>query len=215
MCGRFTQTQTAEAIAQSFDLDEVPQWQPRYNIAPTQQIPAIVEPHHFKTLRWGLIPAWSKDAAIGSKLINARAETVSEKPAFREAFKRRRCLILADGYYEWKKQSGKKQPFYFQLNHHQPFAFAGLWERWNAPEGEPLETCTLITTEANELAATVHDRMPVILQAEDYEAWLDPDFSEARSLLRSYPSESMQTYAVPLSVNRPTHDDPDCITELK
>ncbi len=214
MCGRFTQAHSAEAIAQAFDLDELPDWQPRYNIAPTQQIPAIVAPHHFKTLRWGLIPAWAKDLTIGAKLINARAETVSDKPSFRDAFKRRRCLIVADGYYEWKKQTGKKQPFYFQLQTREPFAFAGLWERWNSPDGEALETCTIITTEANELAATVHDRMPVILNSEDYDRWLDPTFESARSLLHSYPSQAMQTYAVSPSVNRPAHDAPDCIAKI-
>lgn len=215
MCGRFTQTQSATELAAVFDLDETPEWQPRYNIAPTQSIPAIVEPHHFKQLRWGLIPAWAKDSSIGSKLINARAETVSEKPSFRDAFKRRRCLIVADGYYEWKKQSGKKQPFYFQLKNHQPFAFAGLWERWTSPDGEPIETCTIITTEANELAATVHDRMPVILNEEHYDRWLDPTFKEAQSLLHPYSSAVMQTYPVPLVVNSPAHDAPDCIANLE
>lgn len=214
MCGRFTQTHSATELAAAFDLDEPPDWQPRYNIAPTQSIPAIVEPHQFKRLRWGLIPSWAKDLSIGSKLINARAETVSEKPSFRDAFKRRRCLIAADGYYEWKKQAGKKQPFYFQLTDHQPFAFAGLWERWNSPEGEALETCTIITTEANELAATVHDRMPVILTQEQYDRWLDPAFKDAQSLLHPYPSNAMQTYPVPLVVNSPAHDALDCITNL-
>ncbi|MBD1843316.1 SOS response-associated peptidase [Cyanobacteria bacterium FACHB-63] len=214
MCGRFTQTHLAEAIAQTFDLDEIPNWQPRYNIAPTQSIGAIVEPHHFKLLRWGLIPAWAKDATIANKLINARAETVSEKPSFRDAFKRRRCLIVADGYYEWKKQPGRKQPFYFQRENHQPFAFAGLWERWNSPDGETVETCTIITTEANELAATVHDRMPVILSEDEYDRWLDPSFKSAQSLLHPYASADMRSYPVPLTVNSPTHDAPDCIAPL-
>ena len=215
MCGRFTQTHSASELAARFDLDEIPNWQPRYNIAPTQSIPTIVEPHHFKLLRWGLIPSWAKDSTIGTKLINARAETVSEKPSFRDAFKRRRCLIVADGYYEWKKQSGKKQPFYFQLEHHEPFAFAGLWERWNSPEGEPIETCTIITTEANELAATVHDRMPVILSASQYDRWLDPTFKDAQSLLHPYSGGAMRTYAVSLTVNSPAHDAPDCIAKIE
>lgn len=215
MCGRFTQTHTAEAIAQTFDLDEIPNWQPRYNIAPTQPIGAIVEPHRFKFLRWGLIPSWAKDPTISNKLINARAETVSEKPSFRDAFKRRRCLIVADGYYEWKKQAGKKQPFYFQLENHQPFAFAGLWERWNSPDGETVETCTIITTEANELAATVHDRMPVILSEDEYDRWLDPGFQSAQSLLHPYISADLRSHPVPLTVNSPVHDSPDCIAELR
>lgn len=213
MCGRFTQTHSAEAIAEAFDLEDIPDWQPRYNLAPTQSIPAILEPHHFQTLQWGLIPSWAKDRSIGSKLINARAETVSEKPSFRDAFKRRRCLIVADGYYEWKKQSNKKQPFYFRLQTDQPFAFAGLWERWKSPDGE-LRTCTIITTAANELAATVHDRMPVILKPDQYDRWLDPGFQDARSLLHPYPTAEMLTYPVSLLVNSPSHDQPDCITAL-
>lgn len=213
MCGRFTQTHSASELAAIFDLEEVPEWQPRYNIAPTQMIPAIVEPHHFKPLRWGLIPAWAKDPSIGAKLINARAETVSEKPSFRDAFQRRRCLIVADGYYEWKKQAGKKQPFYFRLTSGQAFAFAGLWEHWNSPTGETVETCTIITTAANELAATVHDRMPVILSETEYDRWLDPNFQSAQALLHPYASEQMLSYPVSPSVNRPSHDTPDCITE--
>lgn len=213
MCGRFTQTHSAAELAALFDLTETPDWHPRYNIAPTQSIPAIVEPHHLKLLRWGLIPSWSKDPAIGNKLINARAETVSEKPSFRDAFNRRRCLIVADGYYEWKKEGKKKQPFYFQLENHEPFAFAGLWERWNSPDGDPVETCTIITTDANPLAAMVHDRMPVILSQENYDRWLDPTFKDARSLLHPYP-DTMQAYPVPLSVNSPAHDAPDCLTRI-
>lgn len=214
MCGRFTQTHSAAELVALFDLEEIPEWQPRFNIAPTQLIPAIVEPGHLKSLRWGLIPSWAKDPTIGAKLINARAETVSEKPSFRDAFKRRRCLIAADGYYEWKKQAGKKQPFYFQLESHHPFAFAGLWERWNSLEGETIETCTIITTEANELAATVHDRMPVILGKANYDRWLDPDFKTAQALLQPYPSKEMLSYPVSIAVNRPSHDAPDCIAEL-
>lgn len=213
MCGRFTQTRSAVELAAIFELEEIPEWQPRYNIAPTQMIPAIVEPHRFKSLRWGLIPSWAKEPSIGAKLINARAETVSEKPAFRDAFKRRRCLIAADGYYEWQKQAGKKQPFYFRLASGQAFAFAGLWERWNSPTGDAIETCTIITTEANELAASVHDRMPVILCQKEYDRWLDPTFQSAQSFLHSYSSEPMLSYPVSLSVNRPSHDTPDCITE--
>ncbi len=214
MCGRFTQTHSAAELAAMFDLEETPDWQPRYNIAPTQPILAIVTPHHSKPLRWGLIPSWSKDPTIGSRLINARAETVSEKPAFRTAFRRRRCLIPADGYYEWKKQSERKQPFYFRLESGEPFAFAGLWEHWNSPEGDEIETCTIITTEANELAATVHDRMPVILSEDFYDRWLDPDFKSPQSLLHPYASDKMLSYPVSTAVNRPTHDTPDCIARL-
>ena len=171
----------------------------------------------FKLFRWGLIPSWAKDISIGAKLINARAETLQEKPSFRESFKRRRCLIVADGFYEWKKQAGKKQPFYFRLENTEPFAFAGLWDRWHSPDGDVLETCTIITTEANQLAATVHDRMPVILSPDSYDRWLDPKHQTSanlESLLRPYPTTEMTAYLVSPSVNSPTHDQPDCVAPL-
>lgn len=220
MCGRFSQTYAADAIAEAFHLAAIPNWQPRYNIAPTQAIPAIVETaahqREFKPLRWGLIPSWSKDASIGNRLINARAETISEKPSFREAFRRRRCLIVADGFYEWKKSAtGKKQPFYFRLTHGEPFAFAGLWERWQAHDGNTLETGTIITTEANSLMASVHDRMPVILPPETYDRWLDPGATDLQPLLRPYASDAMTLYPVSLTVNSPSHDTPDCIQPIE
>jgi putative SOS response-associated peptidase YedK len=221
MCGRFTQTHSAEDIAAAFGLTEIPQWQPRYNVAPTQVVPAIVatsdRDRQFKPLRWGLIPSWAKDLSIGAKLINARAETLQEKPSFRDAFKRRRCLIVADGFYEWKKQAGKKQPFYFRLENGEPFAFAGLWDCWHSSEGDTLETCTIITTNANDLAATVHDRMPVILPPEHYNRWLDPNrqpTTDLQSLLRPYPTEAMTAYPVSGVVNSPAHDQPDCVEAI-
>lgn len=219
MCGRFSQSLRSEAIAEAFQLIETPDWQPRYNIAPTQMIPAIVAAEsgnrQFKPLRWGLIPSWSKDPTIGAKLINARSETVAEKPSFRSAFKQRRCLILADGFYEWRKQSGKKQPFYFRLENGSPFAFAGLWERWDS-EDSRLETCTILTTEANQTVAQVHDRMPVILKADSYDRWLDPSQPPAllQELLRPYDSDLMTAYPVSLSVNSPRNDTPDCTAPL-
>ncbi len=219
MCGRFSQSLRSEAIAEAFQLIEIPDWQPRYNIAPTQMIPAIVAAEsgnrQFKPLRWGLIPSWSKDPTIGAKLINARSETVAEKPSFRSAFKQRRCLILADGFYEWRKQSGKKQPFYFRLENGSPFAFAGLWERWDS-EDSRLETCTILTTEANQTVAQVHDRMPVILKADSYDRWLDPSQPPAllQELLRPYDSDLMTAYPVSLSVNSPWNDTPDCTAPL-
>ena len=219
MCGRFSQSLRSEAIAEAFQLIETPDWQPRYNIAPTQMIPAIVAAEsgnrQFKPLRWGLIPSWSKDPTIGAKLINARSETVAEKPSFRSAFKQRRCLILADGFYEWRKQSGKKQPFYFRLENGSPFAFAGLWERWES-EDSRLETCTILTTEANQTVAQVHDRMPVILKADSYDRWLDPSQPPAllQELLRPYDSDLMTAYPVSLSVNSPRNDTPDCTAPL-
>jgi putative SOS response-associated peptidase YedK len=236
MCGRFTQTHSAEDIAATFGLAEIPQWPPRYNVAPTQVVPTIsalrnpegtvatsgrdrqLKPdRQFKPLRWGLIPSWAKDLSIGAKLINARAETLQEKPSFRDAFKRRRCLIVADGFYEWKKQAGKKQPFYFRLENGELFAFAGLWDRWHSSEGDVLETCTIITTHANELAAPVHDRMPVILPPEHYDRWLDPNLqttTDLQTLLRPYPTEAMSAYPVSAVVNSPTHDQPDCVAAI-
>jgi putative SOS response-associated peptidase YedK len=165
-------------------------------------------------LRWGLIPGWAKDPAIGARLINARAETVAEKPAFRAAFRRRRCLVLADGFYEWQKSAKRKQPFFFHLRDDRPFAFAGLWESWEGGDNSHLETCTILTTEPNDLVATVHDRMPVILAPDAHDAWLDPAVEQPdrlTPLLRPYPAEAMDAYPVGPLVNSPTHDGPGCI----
>lgn len=220
MCGRFSQTHSAEEIAAAFDLEEIPQWQAHYNLAPTQTVPAIIasdDHRHFKPFRWGLIPSWAKDLSMGARLINARAETVSEKPSFRDAFKRRRCLIIADGFYEWRKEGTKKQPFYFRLETGEPFAFAGLWDRWQSPDGDRLETCTIITTDPNELTATVHDRMPVILPKASYDRWLDPtnqQITALQAMLHPYAKEEMVAYPVSTAVNRPTNDNADCIAPI-
>jgi putative SOS response-associated peptidase YedK len=222
MCGRYSFTQVAEAIADKFQVKEVPPLSPRYNIAPTQQIATVSvnsesSERQFKMLRWGLIPSWAKDAKMGAKLINARAETVAEKPAFRSAFKKRRCLILADGFYEWKTQDGEKQPFYFRWENGEPFAFAGLWEHWEKGEGEPIESCTILTTEANELMRPIHDRMPVILEPKNYEQWLDPEAKKIellQSFLQPYPSEEMTAYPVSTKVNNPKNDRPECIQPI-
>ncbi|MEW6494911.1 MAG: SOS response-associated peptidase [Cyanobacteriota bacterium] len=224
MCGRFSQRQSAEAIAQAFQIVEVPPLTPRYNIAPTQPVATVVRtPKHegrqFKMLHWGLIPSWAKDPKIGSKLINARAETVAEKPAFRSAFRQRRCLVVADGFYEWQQQENKKQkqPYYFRLKEESPFAFAGLWERWEDTNGEEIESCTFLTTEANELMGPIHNRMPVILDPKDYELWLDPEVKKPellQPLLRPYPPEEMTAYPVSKLVNKPTNDSADCINSI-
>ncbi|MFB2880460.1 SOS response-associated peptidase [Floridanema aerugineum] len=222
MCGRYSFTQVAEAIADKFQVKEVPPLSPRYNIAPTQQIATVSvnsesSERQFKMLRWGLIPSWAKDAKMGAKLINARAETVAEKPAFRSAFKKRRCLILADGFYEWKTQDGEKQPFYFRWENGEPFAFAGLWEHWEKGEGEPIESCTILTTEANELMRPIHDRMPVILEPKNYEQWLDPEAKKIellQSFLQPYPSEEMTAYPVSTKVNNPKNDRSECIQPI-
>jgi putative SOS response-associated peptidase YedK len=224
MCGRYTQTQSASAIAAAFALDEVPPLPPRYNIAPTQLVGTVLQmqqqrDRQFRVLRWGLVPSWAKDPAIGSRMINARAETVAEKPSFRTALRYRRCLVIADGFYEWQRQGSKKQPFYFHLNDHQPFGFAGLWEQWESQTtGEILETCTILTTEANDVLRPVHDRMPVILQPKDYDRWLDPDLNKSADLLpllQPYSAEVMQSYPVSAVVNKATSDRPECIQPLE
>ena len=221
MCGRFTLSQQAPAIASVFQLNQVPPIEPRYNIAPTQPVATVLQTsareRQFQLLRWGLIPAWAKDATMGSRLINARAETVAEKPSFRSAFRHRRCLVIADGFYEWRRQDGKKQPFYFRLQDGQPFAFAGLWETWQTPDGKKIDSCTLLTTTANSLLRSIHDRMPVILKPEDYNQWLDPQIQEPEQLqplLQPYSSEAMVSYPVSTKVNKPTNDSLECIDSL-
>jgi putative SOS response-associated peptidase YedK len=222
MCGRYSQQQSAEIIAQAFQVDNVPSLKPRYNIAPSQSVATIsqtAENRQFKMLHWGLIPSWAKDTKISSRLINARAETLTEKPSFRSAFRRRRCLILADGFYEWQQQKDKqKQPFYFRMIEQQPFAFAGLWERWkDQSTGETIESCTIITTEPNELMKSVHNRMPVILASKDYNLWLDPEVKESKllqPLLNPYPAEEMTAFAVSQAVNKPSNDTPECLNSI-
>ncbi|NJL10231.1 MAG: SOS response-associated peptidase [Calothrix sp. SM1_7_51] len=224
MCGRYTLHKKIQTIADGCHLQKVPDTEPQYNIAPTQMVATILhnqlsDKREFQLLRWGLIPSWSKDQSMGSKLINARSETVTEKPSFRDAFKRRRCLVLADGFYEWQKQSGNKQPFYFCIENEnaKPFAFAGLWSKWQSPEEQQVYSCTILTTEANSLLISVHDRMPVILAPEDYDLWLDPKVQTSeplQKLLRPYPANSMTSYPVSSLVNNPKHNSPECITPL-
>jgi len=199
VCGRFTLRTSPRDVAQEFGLTELPELFPRYNIAPTQPAPAVRAPRQLEFLRWGLIPAWAEDPSIGSRMINARAEGIATKPAFRRAFQSRRCLIVGDGFYEWRN----KQPFYIRRKDDRPFAFAGLWERWKG-----LDSCTIITTEANDLIRPLHDRMPVILNAEDYDRWLaTPD----ESLLRPYDAEALELYSVARVVNSPRNETPACI----
>ena len=219
MCGRFTQTATPDVIAEHFHLDAPPLFKPRYNIAPSQAVAAIrLTPEAAKRecvlLRWGLIPSWAKDPKIGNQCINAKAETVAEKPSFRSAFRTRRCLVIADGFYEWQVHGAHKQPMWIGLKSKQPFAFAGLWEHWQPAEGEARDTCTIITTEPNDLMATIHNRMPVILSPASYDQWLDPTVQQVESLtalLRSYPSEELLAYPVSTLVNNPRHDAPQCL----
>ncbi len=222
MCGRFTLTDPDANLAVQFNLPELPDLAPRYNIAPTQPVAAVrldnrSGSRELAMLRWGLIPFWAKDPAIGSKLINARSETAAEKPAFRAAFRKRRCLVLADGFYEWQKQDGVKQPFYIRLRGGQPYAFAGLWEFWKGPDGEAVETCTLLTTQPNDLVREVHNRMPVILRPADYDLWLNPGVEEVevlQGILGAYPAGEMEAYAISRRVNSPDNDDPRLIEPL-
>jgi putative SOS response-associated peptidase YedK len=222
MCGRFTLTDPDADLAVQFNLPEVPDMEPRYNIAPTQPVAAVrvaaeSQAQELALLHWGLIPFWAKDPKIGARMINARSETAAEKPSFRAAFKRRRCLVVADGFYEWQKQNGGKQPFYIHLRDRQPFAIAGLWEFWKGPDDTAIESCTLLTTAPNELLLPVHNRMPVILHPRDYELWLDPEVQAVevlKPLLQPYPLEEMDLYPVSRWVNNPKNDDPRCIEPL-
>jgi putative SOS response-associated peptidase YedK len=223
MCGRFTFAVDLEELRATFPwLNVTGQVTPRYNIAPTQEVPAVVNNGlaTLSFLRWGLIPSWAKDMQIGDRMINARAETLAGKSSFRSAYRQRRCLILASGFYEWRKEPAagekvRKTPMYIRLKSGKPFAFAGLWESWKPPEGEPILSCTIITTEANELLASVHDRMPVILPPEAYQLWLDPaehQPEELNELLKPYPASEMEVYAVSPLVNDPRNDVPACLT---
>lgn len=219
MCGRYTQTSDPAKLTQRFHLGpsetEIAR---RYNIAPTHDAPVVAndDPTKLRLMRWGLIPAWSKDVAIGNRMINARAETLAEKPSFRKPFERRRCLVLADGFYEWRKVDGArtKVPMRFVLKNREPFAFAGLWDVWHGPDGSELASFTIITTEANELLRPVHDRMPAILRPEDEKQWLDPSLIDPVSLtpiLQPYPTAEMEGYDISTLVNSPKNDMPACV----
>lgn len=219
MCGRFTLRAPGETVAREFGLDETPSLRPRFNIAPGQDIPVvrrredgaapILEPR-----RWGLVPPWAKDPKIGNRMINARGETLADKPAFRRALRRQRCLVPADGFYEWQTRTGGKQPYFIERPDANLFAIAGLWERWKGPEDEIIESCTLITTQANEVLAAIHPRMPVVLAARDYALWLDPRVDDPEPilpLLHPSPSEFFAAHPVGGHVNRPKNDDPECV----
>lgn len=221
MCGRFTLAQPTAVLARLFDLEEPPGGLARYNIAPSQPVLAVrvgqERQREWAWFQWGLVPSWAQDPTVGARLINARSETVAEKPAFRAAFRARRCLIPADGFYEWRKSNGRRQPYYICLREGSPFAFAGLWEHWEGPEGSVLESCTILTTQPNELIRPLHDRMPVILPPEAYERWLDPDWRKPEgllSLLRPYPAEAMIAYPVRFLVNNPKNEGAELIKPI-
>lgn len=220
MCGRFTLTTKLDNLQARFGIDtEDLEVMPKYNIAPTQDVLTVVNRGQVRAqmMRWGLIPFWAKDVKIGNRMINARAESVVEKSAFREAFQRRRCLVVADGFYEWRKEGKLRMPIRVILNSSEAFGFAGLWETWKAADGELVRSCTIVTTVANSLIAPVHDRMPVILSREAEAQWLDTsvtDTAELRELLLPYPSSEMQLYEVSQAVNFPHVDTPDCISPV-
>lgn len=225
MCGRFTNRAKSEQIKKEFKAGNKNSvsFEPRYNIAPTQMIDVVLETEQERILshlKWGLVPSWSKDPDIGNRMINARAETITEKPSFREAFRKRRCIIPASGFYEWKKASNgnAKQPFYFYLNEKDVFGFAGLYEEWlDKQTGELLETCTIITTEANEVLKPVHDRMPVILHSKDYDEWLDKEMKDTerlQNLLKPYAATEMSSHSVSKSVNIPETNLPELILPM-
>jgi putative SOS response-associated peptidase YedK len=226
MCGRFTLRAPASVVAEQFSVFAIPPWKARYNIAPSQPVAAVrwaaaakaTSGRELAWLRWGLIPSWANDPTIGNRLINARADTVTARPAFRGAFRRRRCLVVADGFYEWQRAGKQKVPHLIRLRDDRPFAFAGLWELWEGPDHSAIESCTLLTTEANDVVRPIHDRMPVILAPSDYDRWLDPPVSRAEGLaamLRPYPSDQMTACAVSPLVNSPANDEPGCVEPVQ
>jgi len=219
MCGRFTLTADPNQLRAAFAWLNIPdEITPRYNVAPSQPV-AVVPNDGINKLdffTWGLIPSWAKDPSIGNRMINARAETVHEKPSFRSAFRRRRCLIPADGFFEWKAIPGSKSktPIYIKLKSGKPFTFAGLWENWSYHDGSNILSCAIITTQPNEFMAEIHNRMPLILPEQAYELWLqpeEPDIGDLQSLLIPYPGEEMTAYPVSKAVNNPANDNADCI----
>ncbi len=222
MCGRFSLTADVNAVQESFPWVSIPpEILPRYNIAPTQPVAVVANDgkNQLDYYTWGLIPSWAKDPQIGSQMINARAETLAEKPSFRSAFRRRRCLILADGFYEWQQQPDKKPkvPMYIRLETGKPFAFGGLWESWNSPDGSTILSCTIITTTPNELMASIHNRMPFIVPEEAYAAWLatgEVDPSQLSELIKPFPADLMEAYPISTLVNSPANDVPAVITPL-
>ena len=223
MCGRFTRKENFQSLAALLGLPIPPTLASRYNIAPSQLIACVRTKPELATrecvdLKWGLVPSWAKDVSLGHKMINARSETVVEKPSFRNAFKHQRCVVLADGYYEWKREGKAKQPYYIRFKDQRMFCFAGLWERWEKDTERLLETCAMLTIGPNAVMKPIHHRMPVILQECDYDTWLNPciqDPTVLSSLLQPYPPEEMEAFPVSSIVNNPKTDQPDCIVPMK
>jgi putative SOS response-associated peptidase YedK len=217
MCGRYSLTTPVEGLRHLFQFPERPNLEPRYNVAPTQDAPLLRRGEegsvHLAQLRWGLIPSWAKDKSVGARFINARGETIATQSAFRDAFEHRRCLVLADGFYEWRKEGKQKQPWRFHLADDASFCFAGLWERWRDGETKAMiESFTIITTTANELVAPIHNRMPVMLQRHDMASWLEG--TDAAKLLRPYPAEQMRAYPVSTVVNSWQNESPECFAPV-
>lgn len=218
MCGRYTLAADVEQLQTRFQFEGAAfDYAPSYNIAPGQEVVAVIrdgEANRAGLLRWGLVPSWAKDVKIGYKMINARADSAAEKPSFRRAFRQRRCLILADGYYEWQRQEGQKVPVYMRLRSREPFAFAGLWERWQGDDETPLVTCTILTTDANRFIQPIHHRMPVILEPSQEALWLDRGVTEPealQSLLAPLDTDILEAYAVSPLVNSARNNSPECI----
>lgn len=221
MCGRFTQAQIAELDREIFRLLEMPALPPRYNVAPSQDAAVVREVDGSRSidlLRWGLIPFWSKDPTIGNRMINARAESVAEKPGFKNAFQGRRCVIPVDGFYEWKKEGTGKQPYYIRSAKRTVLGLAGLWERWQDDAHDPIETFTIITTSPNATIKPIHNRMPVILHPGDYDRWLDPehrDLTGLREMLAPSPAGEIEAYPVSRYVNSPANEGPECVRPIE
>jgi putative SOS response-associated peptidase YedK len=222
MCGRYRLSST-ERFLERFEVENDLELSPRYNIAPCQPVP-VVRQHrehpvrNASMMRWGLIPYWSQDDKSGYKMINARAESVAERPAFRELVQRHRCLVPADGFYEWARQGPGKQPYHFGMLDGSLFAFAGIWDRWKSPTGEFLESCSILTTTPNSLLVDIHDRMPVILKDDDYDLWLDPGYQRGEGILemlRPFDASSMKRYPVSTRVNSVNNEDVECAAEIK
>jgi putative SOS response-associated peptidase YedK len=220
MCGRFVADIPADKLKKTFALIETPQLEPRFNVAPTQLVAVVRnngDHNSLDLLKWGLVPSWSKDLSFGSHLINARSETVAEKPTFRHAIKYRRCIIPTSGFYEWDHSGGKKQPYYIQLAGQAPMCLAGVWESWKTPDGSELETFAILTTSANKLVESIHDRMPVILYPDTFNLWLSHnmhDPGQLQPLYQPYPAEEMHAFKVPDLVNNPRFDSPACIAKV-
>lgn len=216
MCGRLTLILSKEEVEEIVKITEVVDWKVRYNIAPMQQVPVVVNDgqNHLKLFQWGLVPHWAKEISVENKMFNARAETVDALPSFKTCFQRQRCLVLADGFYEWKREGKHKIPYRFTLRDRKLFGFAGIWDEWKSPEGKAIQSCAIITTTPNELMSPIHDRMPVILAKEKEEVWLDSSIRDSlilKSLLTPYPAKKMKFYEVSASVNSVKYDTIECI----